>query len=217
MPVDAIQFLTTVEPSYERRDTVAVLAALTENWTPDDLAEILVTDTSRAIKLAAVCLGMTGQMKHCGRLASLLSHHDQSLVEVVEDALWSIWMRAGGETDNRQLATAIDAIRHDKYEEALAVLGDLTMANPVFAEAAHQQAIAYHCQDRLGEAASCYELAASLNPFHFAARAGLGHICVERDDLRGALHWYRAALEIHPRLAEIHEIVPRLETALEAA
>lgn len=217
MAVDVIQFLTTVEPPYGRRDTAAVLAALTENWTPDALVEMLFCGKIPATKLAAACLGMTGEMRHCGRLATLLSHDDDQVVEVAEDALWGIWMRAGDASDNLQLAAAIDAIRRENHAEALAILSDLTTGNPVFAEATHQQAIAYHCQQRLDDAADCYELAASLNPYHFAARAGLGHVCVERGDLEGALRWYRSALAIHPHLAEIHEIVPQLESALSAA
>ena len=207
-------FFAAIDPPLVGGDLATVLARLRGNWPPERLVELLASPLPAAVKTAATCLGLTGSMGHCDRLVSLLGHDDERVVAAAEDALWSIWMRAGSEDATAQLRLAIQRLQQDDAESALRVLRELTAADCSLAEAHHQRAIALHSLERYDEAEAAYQTAVALNPCHFAAVAGLGHICVQRGDYTGALRHYHCALQIHPRLAEIREIVPQLEAAI---
>lgn len=208
-------FLISIDPPLAANDLAVVLARLGASWPPERLLTLLASPRPAVVKAAATCVGLTGSMEHCSRLAALLGHADEQVATAAEDALWMIWMRAGSEPGCRQLRTAVQRLREGEIEAALRLLGSLTAAEGSLAEAHHQQAIAWHSLERYGEAEAAYRKTLALNPYHFAAVAGLGHVCAHRGDFAGALHHYRRALEIHPRLTEIREIVPQLEAALE--
>jgi tetratricopeptide (TPR) repeat protein len=208
-------FLVAIDPALASGNLAVVLVRLRANWPPERLVELLASPASAVVKTAATCLGLTGTMRHCDRLVPLLGHRDERVVSAAEDALWSIWMRAGAEQANRQLMAAVERLRDGKIEAGLRVLDALTAAEESFAEAHHQRAIALHSLGRYDEAEAAYQETLALNPCHFAAAAGLGHVCAHRDDFDGALRHYRCALRIHPGLTEIREVVPRLEAAIE--
>ena len=207
-------FLIAVDPPLAAGDLPAALARLRANWPPERLVELTASPLEAVAKLAATCLGLTGSMEHCRRLAALLGHADEQVVVAAEDALWSIWMRAGSADGNRRLGIAVQRLQTGEFESALGVLRELIALEPTLAEAHHQQAIALHSLGRHEEAEEAYQAALDRHPHHFAAAAGRGHICVERDDYAGALDFYKRALKIHPRLAGIREVVPQLEAAL---
>jgi tetratricopeptide (TPR) repeat protein len=114
------------------------------------------------------------------------------------------------------LADAVELIRTGSIEEALRGLIRLTAREPGFAEAHFQRGLALALAGRDAEAAGCYERALQLNPYHFAAAAALGHACVEQGDLRGAMRYYRQALQIHPRLEGVPQALQDLQTLLAA-
>jgi len=212
---ETIEFLSSVEPSFARGDLAALLARLEENWPPRVLEDLLSHRSPSVARLAAACLGMTGSMRHCPKLAALLSHPDAGVAAAAENALWNIWMRTGSGPGVQQLARAVGRIREGRFVEALAVLDDLALSEPRFAEVHHQRALALHSLERLPDAAEAYRRVAELNPWHFAAIAGLGHVCGQQGDLAGALRYYRDALKINPRLPDLQEIVPQIQAALE--
>lgn len=207
-------FLISIDPPLACGDLRAVLVRLRESWPPERLVELFASPLAPVVKTAATCLGLTGTARHCGRLAALLKHSDEQVARAAENALWSIWMRAGSEDANGQLAAAVEQHKTGDFGAALRVLDALLKAEGSFAEAHHQRGLALHSLERYEEAGLAYQQALALNPHHFAALAGLGHICAEQDDFAGALRYYRRALDIHPRLTEIGEIVPQLEAAL---
>lgn len=209
------RFLVEIQPALARGDLSSTLACLADRWPPSRLIELLDSTAPAVLTLAARCLGLCGGLRHCAALVGLLGHDNQAIVTAAEDALWSIWMRAGSPEANRALAAAVERVRHEDLETAADMLERLIAAEPSFAEAHHQFGLTLHSLQRIDPAEQEYREALRLNPYHFAAAAGLGHICVERGNLGGALLCYRSALQIHPRLAGIREIVPHLEAAVQ--
>jgi tetratricopeptide (TPR) repeat protein len=207
-------FLIAVDPLLAAGDLPTALARLRANWPPERLEELTASSLEPVTRLAATCLGLTGGMEYCRRLVALLGHADEQVAVAAEDALWNIWMRAGSAGGSQRLNAAVEYLRKGEFESALEVLDVLIASEPALAEARHQQALALHSLGRHDEAEAAYQAALERNPYHFAAIAGLGHICVERDEYAGALDFYERALKIHPRLAGIREIVPQLEAAL---
>jgi tetratricopeptide (TPR) repeat protein len=207
-------FLLSMDPPLACGDLAVVLARLREGWPPPRLIELLASPLPAAARTAATCLGLTGSIEHCHHLVSLLGHGDDEVAAAAEDALWSIWMQAGSDEACAELQAAVEQLQDGDLAAALSRLDALVASEGSFAEARHQRALALHSLERYEEAAAAYQAALALNPHHFAAVAGLGHICAERGDYAGALRYYQRALHIHPRLREIRATVPRLEAAL---
>jgi tetratricopeptide (TPR) repeat protein len=208
-------FLAAIEPPLLAGDLPVVLARLRADWPPERLAELLASPLSAVAGAAAICLGLSGSMQHCQGLVSTLRHTDERVAAAAENALWTIWMRAGSENACARLRVAVRQLEGGEIEAALVTLRDLIAAEGSMAEAYHQQAIALHSLERYEEAEAVYQQTVALNAYHFAAVAGLGHVCTQRGDWAGALGYYRQALRINPRLTDIREIVPQLETAIQ--
>jgi len=209
------RFLDQIQPALARGELSLVLTRLAREWPPSRLTGLLDCPAPGVVALAARCLGLIGTMRHSPALAALLGHENEAVVKAAEDALWSIWMRSGSPEANRALAAAVEQVRREDLDTAADMLEKLTAAEPGFAEAHHQRALTLHSLGRIEPAEGAYREALRLNPYHYAAAAGLGHICVERGDLGGALQHYRSALHVHPRLAEIREFVLQLEAAVQ--
>lgn len=209
----AVVFLAEVGPIVGRGRVADALAALNGRWNPQRLTELLASQDTRAAALAARCLGMTGDMESCPDLVRLLARPDREITPAAEDALWSLWMRASSETATQALTAAMRLIDEGNCGAALELLHDLIEVEPQFAEAHHQAALAHHSLSDFPAAEQEYRETVRLNPFHYAALAGLGHLAVERGDLSSALQFYRRAVQIHPRLEGVSELLPALEAA----
>jgi cytochrome c-type biogenesis protein CcmH/NrfG len=57
--------------------------------------------------------------------------------------------------------------------------------------------------------------ALAIEPRHFEAWAGLGHIFMASEDKRGALEAYRRALKIHPQMENVRTRVERLRPQID--
>jgi len=167
-------------------------------------------------RAAIAYLSACGTMQDCPLLALHLHHNDEGVAELAEYGLWSIWMQAGSPAGNRRLAQGIGCIKSGSYTRAVELLDDLNDDEPEFAEAHFQKGLALAFLNRLDEAAVAYREALRLNPYHFAAAEGLGHIAVEQGQPAAALEHYRRALRIHPRLTAIAGAVRALERVVDA-
>ena len=133
---------------------------------------------------------------------------------MAEHALWMIWLRHPDPGLTRELQDAVRLIDRDREREAIARLDQLIARAPDFAEAYNQRGIAYCLIDRPLESVSDCQRAASLNPDHFAAYAGMGHGFVQLRRYREALESYRKALDIHPRMEGVRQSIRQLEGIL---
>ncbi len=176
---------------------------------------LLSSPAVEAARAAILYLGAVGSMRECPVLALYLQHDDAGLAELAEYSLWSIWMQAGTARSNRRLSEAIGDIKHGQYRLAATRLAELVGQEPSFAEAHFQRGLALALLERFDEAASAYREALRLNPYHFAAAAAWGHASVEEGQLGAALHHYRQALRVHPRLPALPGAVRALEAVVE--
>lgn len=207
-------FLVAIEPPLLARQMAVVIARLRANWPPERLLGMTESSVESVAALAARCLGFVGTAAHARRLAELLKHPHENVAEAAEDALWNIGMRAYTGRLHDSLQAAVERIGAGDFDDALRRLEELIAKEPHKAEAWHQRGLAFHSLQRYDEAEAAYAAALERNPLHFAAAAGLGHIHVERGEFSAALDFYKQALEIHPRMKELRELVPKLEAAL---
>jgi tetratricopeptide (TPR) repeat protein len=213
-PVTVDQVLHSVTPEV-RVDRPTLERLLSQRPHGETVVPLVCDEDVLIVRAAIIYLGVYGTMQDCALLALCLRHADQGVAAVAEYALWSVWMQAGGQEANRRLAFGIRCIERDNWSGAVHQLTRLVADEPTFAEAHFQRGVALSVADLPTEAGPAFREALRLNPYHFAAAAALGHVCVDKGDLAGALHYYRRALRIHPRLEGLPQAVRDLEAAVE--
>ena len=206
----------SVATSTASGDHIALVRACS-GWPTERLTPLLKSQSVDVVSAAVIALGVNGTMSHCRELVPLLARPNPKFVEIVEDSLWSIWMRAGSPNANHLLADAVRCMQDDKPVEADVILRELVQAEPEFAEPHHQRGIALATTDDVIMAAEEFSAALRWNPYHYSAAANLGHMRVHRDDFSGALDAYARALQIHPNLLDLPETMAGLRQILQQA
>lgn len=210
----AREFLADVSTLLRDADSDQLRTVLVDRWPTQKLSELMASADPATAATALKCMGRIGGLRDCDTIARLLNHEHSVVAECAEDALWRIWMRAGTRDGNSRLARAIELIGRDDLSSAAVALEELTRCEPGFAEAHHQLGIVYSLLDRLDEADREFRRAVELNPTHFSAVANLGHVAANREDIEGAAAQYRKALEIHPRIEGLAEILAEIESVI---
>lgn len=195
-------------------DRAVLVTLLRENPHSAALIPLLNASEPETVRAAIVYLGLRGSLRDCPVLALNLQHEDPLVAHLAEYGLWSIWLQSGTADGNRRLAAGVASIKNERYDDAIDILGALVEDEPTFAEAYFQYGLALTSADRSDDAAGAYRQALRLNPYHFGAAAALGHTCIEQGNFRAALHYYRQALRIHPRLEDVREALQELIVAL---
>lgn len=202
-------FVKSVSASTAAGDRIALVRACA-GWPADRLVGLLKSSNVDVVRAAVIGLGVNGSMANTAELATLLARPHRSLVELVEDSLWSIWMRAGSPNANHLLADAVQFIQDDKYAEADLILRELVLLEPSFAEPHHQRGIVMSFLEQYDLAVRAFESALQWNPHHFSAAASTGHMHLQRGEYSLAVRAYQRALYIHPNLRDVPEMLASL-------
>jgi tetratricopeptide (TPR) repeat protein len=195
------------------RATLATLLA--DRPGTDAVVPLLSVPAAPVVRAAVLYLGLYGTIRESPLLVLCLQHKDSGVARLAEQCLWGLWMQAGTERGNRSLAAALDCIKRGEYTTAENALRKLLAEEPTYAEAQFQHGVALSMLDQPVAAATAYRETLRLNPYHFGAAAALGHASLELGDLPGALHHYRRALRIHPRLEDVGEALQHIEDLVE--
>ena len=190
------------------------LEQVRRTYTPDRLIGFLAWPEEPVVRAALRCLGVLGRMEHCRYIAALLHVESDRTAALAEDALWAVWMRAGSPWGCQLLKQIIDTLAAQQLVAALELATGLTLAEPSYAEAHHQRGLALSLLERFDPASDAFRQTLRLNPYHFAAAAGAGQTMLELGRLRRAREYYHLALKIHPRLANVRDILAGLDAAL---
>jgi tetratricopeptide (TPR) repeat protein len=182
-----------------------------ERYLEGTLLRLLADEAAVARRAAVFALGQSGTMASSAALAARLRDGDADVRELACDALWSVWFRADGEENHREL---MRLLRTRDRNKARAGLDRLIERAPTFAEAYNQRAIlSFRLKDYERSAADCTKVL-KLNPNHFGAMAGLGQCYLQMRKNKAALKVFRAALRINPNLDGVAETIRAIENAL---
>jgi len=192
----------------------ALAARLQADWSEDCLVLLLSTDDPEVQEVAAVCLGLIGNMSACPALVSLLSGSNDALVETAEDSLWSIWFRQGGAMAQRVLFRISESIREGQTENVLPLLTELIRAAPRYAEAFHQRSQVHYLENDYDRSLRDAVRAFSLNPFHFAALSVQAHCHAALGRYQEALRAYWGVARLHPRLPGVQTSIQQIRERL---
>jgi tetratricopeptide (TPR) repeat protein len=211
------KLLELVAPFVERDDRTGLAESLKQSWSPECLALLLDSPDPRVVRAAIEGLALIGHMGTASALADLLHDENADLVDTVEDALWSIWFRAGGRVGNAVLAKIAESIEASETENVVALLTELIRSQPTFAEAYHQRAQAHYLENNYEAALRDARRAVHLNPNHFSAVSVEGHSHAAMGRFSHALEAYNRVLRIHPRMYGIRAAIRRLREFLTPA
>lgn len=198
-------------------DTEGLVHYLDERWPHGTLTSMLNSPDRSVVRASIVCLGLRGRVSDTAVLSRLLHHADADVVALAENALWSLWLRAGSEEANALLVQAIEAMNEKRYHRATQLLDEAILLCPEFAEAYNQRAFAWYLSEKhLRSVADCRRTL-GLNPWHFGAAAGLGHCYAHLGLYERALDSYHAALRLHPRMDGVRVAIRQVREALNGA
>jgi tetratricopeptide (TPR) repeat protein len=128
-----------------------------------------------------------------------------------EQGLWLLWTRSGDAEIDRLMARATEDMRAGNYDQAIAVLTEVTKRKPEYAEGWNRRATVYYLAgDYRKSIADCDEVL-KRNPRHFGALSGLGQIHLALEDEEKALAWFRRALEVNPNMVGVEINIRMLE------
>jgi tetratricopeptide (TPR) repeat protein len=174
--------------------------------------ERLVQYGSRLDRRAAVlALGYLGTYESNTTLGPALCDADRGVRLLAENAIRSVWVRAGTERQRREINSVIALNTAADYENAYERVNRLLDEAPWFAEAWNQRAIAGYCTERYEQSIRDCQQALELNPYHFGAAAGMGQCYLKLGVRSMALEAFRRALKLNPNLEGVRANVVYLE------
>lgn len=210
-PVDPAEFLKLTVPALRSGDAAALAQMVRLRWKARDLCPLLRNANTDVRRVAAVTLGLVGDMRVVSCLTGALHDSDLQVNQMAEHGLWSIWFRSGAVDSHQPFREGVAMLAAESYPQAVQCFIKATQIDPQFAEAFNQQAIALFFMTEWEQAINCCRSAITLIPVHFGAIAGMGHCYTQLGELRRALACYRRALEINPRMPAIQQMIQRLE------
>ena len=200
---------------FNESDDVSLINLLNSKYSENDLVSYLPDNDPLVARAAATALGFIGSMESVPALVKNLKNEDVRASFNTEMALWSIWTRSGQESVDRLLNTGKRSLKNEKFGDAVEYFSEVIELEPSFAEGYNQRAIAYFMlEDWDNSLKDCIQTI-ELNPHHFGAYAGMGHIYLRLGKIDEAVDAYKKALEINPNLISIAESLLRLRRVLE--
>ena len=150
-----------------------------------------------------------------GALLAELADPDNRAWRRTERTLLARWSLSGSPAMDLLLERGRQAMAVGELATAIEHLTALTDHAPDFAEGWNARATAYYMAGQFGPSIADIARTLTLNPAHFGALAGLGHIFRALEQPERALQAYRAALAIHPHKPELQDAIATLEAALQ--
>jgi tetratricopeptide (TPR) repeat protein len=108
---------------------------------------------------------------------------------------------------------ATNALARADFTGALKALERTVILDPMFAEAWNRRATVFFVLGKHEPALSDFSRALVLEPRHYGALSGIGHVLEREGERTGAVLAFQTALEINPHLARARTAIRRLQTA----
>jgi tetratricopeptide (TPR) repeat protein len=140
---------------------------------------------------------------------------DPDTAKQVENRIWALWTASGSDTANLLMTRSKAAIDGKDLDLAITLLNSIVEIKPDYIEAWNRRATLHYMRKDFGKAMEDIRQVLIREPRHFGAISGLGMILQEFGDEKRALDAFRKALEIHPHLQKIPDLVKSLTEKVE--
>ena len=140
---------------------------------------------------------------------------DADSAKHIEGRIWALWLASGSDTANLLMTRVKTAM--DGKDQALAIklLDSIIELRPDYVEAWNRRATLYYMQKDYVRSMADIRQVLSLEPRHFGAISGLGMIMQEFGDDKRALDAFRRAVQVHPHLQRIPDLIKTLTEKVE--
>ncbi len=150
-----------------------------------------------------------------GLFEALKRSPDAQISKVIEARIEAALLVSGSDTADLLMVRARAAVEAKDNDLALELLDALIEFEPNFAEARARRATLLYLKKDVSGALADIRVTLAREPRHFGALTGLGVILQDIGDDKRALDALRRALEVHPHLPSIGDIIKRLEVKVE--
>lgn len=191
-------------------DEEKIRRLLIAGYSESDLIAYLRSEDPLLRCAAGFALRLVGSLKVIPELIEALKNNDRGTRFNAEYALWELWARSGDDSVDEMLANGKNLLKNEAYQQAVELFTTVIETDPGFAEGYNQRAIAYFMLEEWSKAIRDCKQTIALNPYHFGAFAGMGHVYVRLGKIEEAIEAYKQALVINPNLISIAEAVLRL-------
>lgn len=196
-------------------DEESLKELLTSKYSENDLMNYLQSDDPLVGRAAATALGLIGSLNVVPALVENLKNDDLRACLNTEIALWNVWSRSGNESVDKMLKAGKRALKNENFSEAVEQFTAVIQAAPNFAEGYNQRAIAYFMLEEWKNSLADCKQTIKLNPNHFGAFAGMGHVYLRLGDIGKAITAYKQALVINPNLVSIADALMQIRRAFQ--
>jgi len=196
------------------QDTAAFIHRTTGRYTVATLARLAAIGDRIVRRAAVLALGYVADYEANAVLGHALNDQDRGVRLLAENAIRAVWCRIGSSNQRVRLARVISLNNGQQAIAALREATSLTRDAPWLAEGWNQRAIAHFSLNRYDESIRDCRQALEINPYHFAAAAGMGQCYLKMGDKPHALESFRRAIGLNPELEGIRAQIHQLERAL---
>jgi tetratricopeptide (TPR) repeat protein len=147
--------------------------------------------------------------------AALRAAPTDESAKYIEGRIWALWAASGGDTATLLMGRVKIALDGKDFDLAIKLLTAIIDIKPDYIEAWNRRATIYYLRRDYGSSLADLRHVLAREPRHFGAWAGVGMIMREVGDDKAALHAFRRAIELHPRLERIPDLVKKLTESVE--
>lgn len=140
---------------------------------------------------------------------------DEASAKQVENRIWAMWLASGSDTANLLMARVKAAGDAKDLDLAIKLLDSIVQIKPDYIEAWNRRATIFYMKKDYARSMADIRQVLAREPRHFGALTGLGMILNEFGDEKRALQALRKALDIHPHLQKIPDLVKTLTEKVE--
>jgi len=140
---------------------------------------------------------------------------DPTAAKAIEDRIWAVWIVSPSDTANLLMTRVKTAVEGKDLDLAVKLLDAIVAIKPDYVEAWNRRATIHYMRKDFERSLADIRQILAREPRHFGALAGLGLILQELGDDKRALDIYRKALDVHPHLPRIPELIKTLTEKVE--
>ena len=135
--------------------------------------------------------------------------------KAVEGRIWALWMVSPSDTAMLLMDRVRRAVEAKDLDLAVKLLDSIVVLRPDYVEAWNRRATIHYIRKEFDRSLADIRQILAREPRHFGALAGLGLIMQDLGDDRRALEIYRRALDVHPHLPKIPDLIKSLTEKVE--
>lgn len=132
------------------------------------------------------------------RLLHALKDQNETVRNQAIGEFWHMWFHQKGLQGAKRLIESQTLLEAERREEAKAILDELIVSQPDFAEAWNRRAVFYYMEGNYSAAIEDCKKTLELIPHHFGALHGLGLSYAAAGNYRDAIQCFRRTLDIQP-------------------